>query len=143
MKATAGGVIAIILLAIYVYLIVDGCIIVGSKGASGLAFNDVMSQTLSVIGGLISALVIAELAVTKPGETPVARILSPDASDRSKSVLKWISGLYLVVWLLAGLTAFLVGMVNPNQLQPLTSVGQSWFGLAVAAAYAYFGLKPD
>ncbi|MFC5740554.1 hypothetical protein [Dyella tabacisoli] len=149
MKATAGGAIAIVLLAIYVYLIVAGCLLVGSQaGAAADAqipahFNDVMSQTLSVIGGLVSALVIAELAITKPGEAPVARVLAVDASARSKNILMWVTGLYILVWLLAGLAAFMVGMNSPNKLPPLTSVGQSWFGLAVAAAYAYFGLKPQ
>ena len=49
----------------------------------------------------------------------------------------------LVVWLIAGLVAFIKGMYSPNVLPPFTSVGQAWLGLAVAAAYAYFGLNPD
>lgn len=149
MKSLAGGAIAIVLLVIYVYLIVDGCMLIQSvpdgMPDSYLAhrFNDVMAQTLSVIGGLVSALVIAELAISKPGEPLATRILPADASTRSKRVVKWVTWLYVLVWLLAGLTAFLVGMNNPGKLPPLTSVGQSWFGLAVAAAYAYFGLRPQ
>jgi hypothetical protein len=100
-----------------------------------------MAQTLNVIGGLVSALVIAELAITKPGETPAARLLAADASPRSKSVLQTVTITYILVWLVAGLAAFLKGMYHPQVLPPLTSVGQSWLGLAVAAAYAYFGLK--
>jgi hypothetical protein len=33
-------------------------------------------------------------------------------------------------------------MNHPSVLPALTAVGQSWLGLAVASAYAYFGLTP-
>ena len=148
MKAVAGGAIAVVLLGIYAYLIFIGCAIVDCANTPGCttyptaSFNDVMAQAMSVIGGLVSALVIAELAITKAGETPVARALSADSSPKSKNILRWVTGIYILAWLLAGLAAFMVGMNHPNTLPPLTSVGQSWFGLAVAAAYAYFGLNP-
>jgi hypothetical protein len=36
-----------------------------------------------------------------------------------------------------------VGTLNhPGQVQPLTDLGQAWLGLAAAAAYSYFGVKP-
>jgi len=51
--------------------------------------------------------------------------------------------IYLVVWVIAGVAAYVVGtMWYPGKLQPLTDLGQSWFGLAVAAAYSYFGISP-
>ena len=49
---------------------------------------------------------------------------------------------YLAVWTLAGLAAFVVGLRHPDVLQPLTDLGQSWLGLAVAAGYAYFQISP-
>jgi hypothetical protein len=146
-NAIFGGVIAVVLLGIYIhllriaYLIADCVSQVGCTSRTPADFNDVMAQTLNVIGGLVSALVIAELAITKPGETPAARLLAADASPRSKSVLQTVTITYILVWLVAGLAAFLKGMYHPQVLPPLTSVGQSWLGLAVAAAYAYFGLK--
>jgi hypothetical protein len=30
-----------------------------------------------------------------------------------------------------------------SELAPLASLGQAWLGLAVASAYAYFGIKPS
>lgn len=48
---------------------------------------------------------------------------------------------YVLVWLIAGLVAFMKGMYHPQALPALTNVGQAWLGLAVAAAYAYFGLE--
>ena len=148
MNSKVGGAIALVLLFVYVLLIVIGVQTVDCALAAGCtahtvdSYNAVMAQYLSSIGGLVSALVIAELAITKPGETPAARLLVQGASERSKTTLKWVTGIYLLVWLLAGVTALLVGMFHPATLPPLTSVGQSWFGLAVAAAYAYLGVKP-
>ncbi len=149
MNSKVGGVIAIVLLLVYAYLIAVGCQTVNCALTTGCtshlpgSFNDVMGQYLSSIGGLVSALVVAELAITKPGEVPAARVLTQNASEKSKNILRWVTGIYLLVWLVAGVTALMVGMFHPTTLPPLTSVGQSWFGLAVAAAYAYLGLKPN
>lgn len=149
MRTAFGGAIAVVLLGLWVYLIVTGIQTVTCANAIGctthpvIAFNDVMAQALAIIGGLVSALVIAELAVTRSGETPAAHMLVANAGQRATTVLKVISGLYVLAWLVAGLAALLVGMQHPHILQPLTSVGQSWLGLAVAAAYAYFGLQPS
>lgn len=148
MKAIFGGTIAVVLLGIYVHLLRVAYLIVGCASQAGCTtmkpsdFNDVMAQTLAVVGGLVSALVIAELAITKPGEPPLARVLAADASDASKAVLKWVTVAYVLVWLVAGLAAFLKSMYHPDVLPAFTSLGQSWLGLSVAAAYAYFGLKP-
>lgn len=149
MRALFGGLIAVVLLGIYVHLIRIGYQMVECSTTQGCVaplpkdFNDVMAQTLTVIGGLVSALVIAELAVTKPGDAPVARALGANASDRAKSLLKIVTIVYILVWLLAGLVAFMKGMYHPKILEPFTSIGQSWLGLAVAAAYAYFGIQPQ
>jgi hypothetical protein len=97
---------------------------------------------MSLVGGLVSALVIAELAVTKPGEAPVARAIG-GASAAPTLTLTIVTAIYLVVWSFAGLAAYVVGpMWYPGKLQPLTDLGQSWLGLAVAAAYSYFGIGP-
>jgi hypothetical protein len=141
-------VIAIVLLGIYAYLIYVGCATVTCVNTVNCstftvsAFNDVMAQALSVIGGLVSAFIIAVLAVTKTGDAPVGSAIAQGVSDRAKNLLKWVSGAYILVWLVAGLSAFMVGMFHPSTLPALTNVGQSWLGLAVAAAYAYFGLSP-
>jgi hypothetical protein len=148
MKAIFGGVIAVVLLGIYVnllrvaYLIVDCASQPGCTARTPADFNDVMAQTLAVVGGLVSALVIAELAITKPGEAPVARVLPHYASPRSKTIVKAVTVAYVMVWLFVGLAAFMKGMYHPKTLPAFTGVGQSWLGLAVASAYAYFGLEP-
>jgi hypothetical protein len=150
-KFIFGGVVAVILLGLYVYAIVvaigvvNTCVATpGCTSAPPGSFNSGMVTTLTLIGGLVSALVIAELAVTRPGEAPVVRALGDNPTVTPKRVLTILTGLYLAVWVVAGVTAFFVGfMQHPNVLQPLTDLGQSWLGLAVAAAYAYFGVSPN
>jgi hypothetical protein len=149
MKFVFGGVIAIILLLIYVYAIVVGIGVVntcvatqGCSSAPPESFNTGMVTSLTLIGGLVSALVIAVLAITEPGEAPGVRAFGLTDAQASHLVLNITTGLYLGVWVLAGLAAFFVGfMLHPGVLQPLTDLGQSWLGLAVAAAYSYFGLN--
>ncbi|MEW9571540.1 hypothetical protein ABQJ54_07240 [Rhodanobacter sp. Si-c] len=147
MKMLAGGAIAVVLLVFYVLLVhsavhVVNCVSTsGCTGATVASFNDVKSQAMSVLGGLVSALIISELAITKPGEAPAARILAA-ASDRAKNVFRWTTWLYVGAWLVTGAWAFWTGLSHPSVLPALTSVGQSWLGLAVASAYAYFGISP-
>lgn len=145
MRTIAGGAIAVVLLGIYAWLIVTAAGIALCTGAgctSPGAFNPAMAQALAVITGLVSALVIAELAVTRAGEAPAMRLLRPDAGPRAKRLLRWVTAIYLLVWLVAGLAAFVIGLRHPDALPALTHVGQAWFGIAVAAAYAWLGLKP-
>ncbi|HTA66109.1 MAG TPA: hypothetical protein VK753_11440 [Xanthomonadaceae bacterium] len=148
MNSKIGGSIAIALLAIYVYLVVLGCLTVDCALAPACtrhpvaAFNEGMAQYLAELGGLVSALVIAELAITRPGETPAVRMLEPHATDKARRRLRLVAIAYLVVWFFAGAAAFLFGLGHPLVLPPLTGVGQSWFGIAVAAAYAYLGVRP-
>ncbi len=148
MKAVAGGVIAIVLLVFYVLLVhaaiavVDCVSTAGCTELTAASFNDVKSQAMSVLGGLVSALIISELAIAKPGEAPAARLLMA-ASDRAKNVLRWTTWLYIAAWLVTGAWAFWTGLNHPATLPALTSVGQAWLGLSVASAYAYVGLSPS
>ena len=142
MKSLFGGLIAVILLGIYIHLIKVAIKIVYCVAESGCPdFNEGMSQALSVIGGLVSALVIAELAVAQPGEPLAKRTLSGGASSRTIQITAVVAACYVLVWIGAGLTAFMVGLYHPDKVPALTTLGQAWLGLAVSAAYAYFGIK--
>ena len=147
MQLLFGGLISVVLLGIYVHLVrvaikVVYCVAPACTEYPQSFFNDGMAQALSVIGGLVSALVIAQLAIAKPGEAPARQSLSQDASSLAVRTLSIVSTVYVLVWIAAGLTAFLVGLYHPKEVPPLTTLGQAWLGLAVSAAYAYFGLKP-
>ena len=147
MKAIAGGVVALVLLVFYFLLVrsaiqvVDCISTAGCTELTAASFNNVKSQAMSVLGGLVSALIISELAVTKPGETPGSRVLTAQ-SGKAKNILRWTTWLYIAVWLFTGAWAFWTGLDHPDALPALTSVGQAWLGLSVASAYAYFGLSP-
>ncbi len=150
MRLALGGLIAVILLGLYVYSVIFGILVVDCTTTAGCTryplknFSSGMVQALALIGGLVSALVIAELAITKPGEQPMARALESGSSTTKQNAIKVVTAVYLLVWVGAGLAAYVVGqMQHPGVLQPLTDFGQSWLGLAVAAAYAYFGINPQ
>jgi hypothetical protein len=150
MKLLFGALIAVILLGLYEYAVYEALVVVTCASTAGCTkhniadFSEGFSHAMSMIGGLVSALVIAELAVTKPGEAPVARALGgADATSTLGWTLSVVTSIYLLVWVLTGLAAYVVGtMWYPGKLQPLTDLGQAWLGLAVAAAYAYFGISP-
>lgn len=148
MKLIMGGLIAVILLGLYVYSVVFGIAVVDCLSTPGCtrytasSFTDGMVQALTTIGGLVSALVIAELAITPPQKPVMARAITGDDTPKTKSIIKWVTGLYLLVWVATGFASYLVGQIqHPKVLQPLTDVGQAWLGLAVAAAYAYLGIS--
>jgi hypothetical protein len=150
MKLLFGGFIAVILLVLYEYAVYEGVMVAVCVSTPGCtrytvdSFSPGFSHAMSLIGGLVSALVIAELAVTKPGEAPVARVIGGAVMDPTLSwTLTIVTTIYLMVWVLAGVAAYVIGtMWYPGKLQPLTDLGQSWLGLAVAAAYSYFGIGP-
>lgn len=137
-----GGILVCILLGIYVYLITVALrVVLGTIPPD--SFTPTMASTLSLIGGLVSALVIAELAVTTPGQPPGARILGPDPTIGAKRVVLGVVVLYLAVWTMTGLAAFIWAFLkNQGVVATLTDLGQSWIGVAIAAGYSYFGIKP-
>ena len=150
MKVIFGAAISIVLLAIYVYLVqfgIDVSVCVSDDACTKLtaeSFNDRMASSLALIGGLVSALVIAELSVTKPGEVPTERLLANNLPVMAKTATRVVTGIYLLVWLFTGVAAFFYGYLaaEPGVMPALADLGQAWLGIAVGAGYAYFGIKP-
>lgn len=135
------------LLGIYVYFIWFGIQIVKCTGScAGLQpgdFNGTIASYVNLIGGLVSAIVVAELAITPPSKVPYVYRLEANgvAPDDLKpaTVLVWA---YLLAWLVVGLWVFVVTAHDPDRLVTLTDVARSWIAYAIAAAYAYFGINP-
>jgi len=144
-----GGAIAIVLLVLYVGIIiflswnVAAC---GNKANCAVPpkLNSGTTYVFNTINGLISALVVAALAITKPGDNPATRWVGPNASDFWKNAVNVIIGAYLVFWCLAGLSALIIGvMLYPSINSTLSDAGTGWLGLAIASGYAYFGIRPE
>ena len=150
MKLLFRGLIAVILLGLFVYTVYEAIMVVTCVNKTGCTqfklgdFTSGFTHAMNLIGGLVSALVIAELAITQPGQSPVARAVGGASAGAGLSwTLTIVTSAYLLVWVATGLAAYVVGtMWWPGKLQPLTDLGQGWLGLAVAAAYAYFGISP-
>lgn len=135
-----GGIIAVVLLMLYAFT--NGLLINNVINASRDVVNDGVIFVHTTVGGLISALVIAELAITKPGDTPGSRILDEYTSDRFKTNVARVTAIYLIVWLILGLSALIVGvMLYPDVSDTLSDTGTTWLGLAIAAGYSYFGIR--
>jgi len=144
-----GGVLAVVLLGIYaaaagamIYAIVTACSMAEPCTAdlSG-RFQQGYVYVLTTVGGLVSALVVAQLSVTQPGEMPNVAGFRPISRGG-----RWVGGMvvivYLVVWALVGLSSLIVGvMLYPGVISTVSDIGTVWLGLAVSAGYAYFGIE--
>jgi hypothetical protein len=149
MRAIFGGIIAVVLLAIYIFTVGKGVDIANCLAAKcGTyptieSFNDGMANAMSIINGLVSALVIAELSRTEPSQLPSGESVLGNTASSGNRFVKYATLAYLVIWLIVGLGAFIQGnLIHPKVLQPLTDLGQTWLGLAVASVYSYFGITP-
>ena len=143
-----GGLVAFILLGLYAYatiysILAAQCLSVGPCPRYNKDLNDGIATVLNLVGGLVSALVIAQLAVTEPGGTPGDGLIdSEKLADTSKKILMVVSVGYILVWLACGLASVVVGFLqHPDVVPQLTSNAKSWLGLAVAAGYSYLGVK--
>lgn len=141
-----GGVIAIILLGLYtftmIYMIsVARCVSLGECLPNNIPAGVIYIHT--TVGGLVSALVVAELALTRPGEAPGAKTLASDLSEYAQRITAYTAGGYVLVWIVSGLAALVAGsMLYPDAVKTLSDAGTTWLGIAVAAAYSYFGIRP-
>lgn len=139
-----GAILAFVLLALYcssalhlVYLVY----LVGPDGT--VTKEDGYIYVLTTVGGLVSALVIAQLSVTKPGSAPTIGGAKPESTVGIYAT-NTVVAIYLLAWIFTGLAALVVGvMLCPKVNKTISDLGTTWLGLAVSAAYAYFGIQPS
>ncbi|HHL18820.1 MAG TPA: hypothetical protein ENJ33_03715 [Thiothrix sp.] len=153
-QAVFGGVIAVVLLLLYSSILVFMITQVVNCGTAdercGEAITKGMVYVVTMIGGLISALVIAQLAITPTGEMPFMKQfeesanMPPENQPRIGKVgITRLIIIYLSVWVLLGLAALVVGVIiYPDRSETISAIGNTWLGLAVAAGYSYFGIQP-
>lgn len=142
-----GTAVAVILLGFYAYAVVIAilatqCLSEPNCTAYSKDLNEGIVTILNLVGGLVSALVVAELAVTEPGKAPATRYLAIDVRATTKNVAVIISFIYIAVWLICGVASVIVGYIqHPDVVPVLTNSAKSWMGIAVAAAYSYLGVR--
>ena len=133
MAKVVSGIIAVLLLGLYAYAI---SVLVA---APDMEPTPQVGTILGLVGGLVSALVVAVLAVTKPSERLASLFVGAgEPGDGAVTVVTWA---YLFVWLGCGIVLLFVWLKTPIPAKSLSAAATSWLGLAVAAAYAYLGLK--
>jgi uncharacterized membrane protein len=136
------GLIAVILLIIY-FLVLGFMILEVYKWDSArgeLVFNNNMIWTANVVGGLVAAVIVANLAISKPGETPLSQV-KVMSQEYGKSFMSTIIWIYIIIWLIVGLGAFFVGVIQrPEVSENLNEIGKSWLGILLGSTYAWFGI---
>jgi hypothetical protein len=137
-----GAILALVLLALFAWSTLSWIIQIVAANGAAVAKGTGYVYVLTTVAGLVSALVIAQLSVTKPGTAPGLGGLTPE-STIGVYVTNTIVAIYLIVWIVTGLSALIVGvMLYPENNRTISDLGTTWLGLAVSAAYAYFGISP-
>lgn len=137
------GVVACMLLLIY--LVTLGSLVLAvfrwdpANGSYVPGVNAIW--VINLLGGLVSGVVIGNLALADRGSTPLSQV-KVLAQDYGRKLMQGIVWTYIIAWLLAGFIAFYVGVIRyPDVSVSLNEIGKSWLGILVGAAYAWFGIK--
>ena len=150
-----GGMIAIILLGFYVWSIVDAVSVVQCMKSATAdkpcteVFSNNMSYILNTLGALISSTVVGVLGATKPSEFPVQKILTNSLKGTLTGTIQTIAALmpsiFILVWIVCGVITVIYGFVlsDTDLVAPFSAAAKAWFGVAIAAVYAYFGIRPS
>lgn len=105
-------------------------------------FHAGVTYVVTTVGGLVSALVIAKLGATRPGEMPTF-VGGEPVTDQGRFFNFIAVWAYLLTWVLVGLTCLVMGVIfYPSAIPTISDIGTVWLGLAVSAGYAYFGMEP-
>ncbi|MFL6856936.1 MAG: hypothetical protein ACJ8EB_03395 [Allosphingosinicella sp.] len=139
-RIVVGGLVAGALLALYVYVLVLAVLY-----AVGITHKEPTANAfwiLQTIGALVSALVTAVLALAANGSTGSGgatklHVLGVPA----EGPVAILAIAYLVAWLACGFVAVVVGLLQYKvEVPQLGAYARAWIGVAIVAAYAYFGL---
>lgn len=105
-------------------------------------FSEGYKIVLTTVAGLVSALVVAKLSVSSPDDPQELSIVQFKSKTSRTANIVIVIG-YLTVWAAVGFAALIYGVVlYDDAIQTVNDLGTTWFGVAVAAGYAYFNLKP-
>lgn len=145
-RLVAGGLLVISLLGLYLWAVIYAMLYAGTCQATGTPpqctppITDFFVYFLQTVGALVSAVVVSELAVTSPGDTPGMRIAAAGSGVPAGTV-KTLASLYVLAWFVSGL-ALVVWVWGLHDTVPAaTAAAKEWLGYAIAAGYAYFGVS--
>lgn len=134
-----GGVIAITLLGLYAYALIIA--LNAARVCSGTCqLSEGVAFLLQTLGALVSAVVVSELAVTRPFEAPGSRIAA-GLSAKEGNAVKILAFAYILIWLLSGVYLIVMGWLQHPTVPQIVSAAKEWLGYAIAAGYAYFGIS--
>lgn len=138
MTRVVSGLIAVFLLVVYAGVVAWLVWTTMTGGATEL--SEAMKTVLTLVGGLVSALVIAVLAVTPPAGSP-GRAFVVTGTVVERKVADGVVVSYVAVWFISGAALLVAWLMRPDASVDLAAAAKSWLGVALAAAYAYLGLK--
>lgn len=145
-----GALIALVVLMIYVVTSVHMIRVVRcdgqGEGCTEFKIENITPEVINVQNltyGLVSALVVAVLASTNPGEIPSGtQSYGVLPSKDSSIVSKLLTTVYIVAWIGIGVAMLFVGTLEYPKVSPtLHDMGITWIGVAVTAGFSYFGIK--
>jgi hypothetical protein len=136
MAKAVSATIAVILLGLYAYGVTT------LLAAPRETPAEPIITILNLVGGLVSALVIAALAITPPAANPAHFFGVASGTRLERTAASVVVSGYLLVWLGCGVSLLVRWMQVPDASPILSAAAKSWLGLAIAAAYSYLGLKP-
>lgn len=144
--AVVAAIVPIVYLSTLSLLIAEslkhGCF--SKDGCPGYKINDLVAFTVAAAHALLSAVVVAELALTKPKTAPSGQFLA-EHDQGPPSEGSYLAGAYLLVWGLGGLGVFVFlasRQESSNNVPILMELSKSWWGTVAGAAYAYWGVEP-
>jgi len=137
------GILAIALLLIYAFTL--GRIILSvyswTQQDGEFIINSNIMWAVNILGGLVSAVVIGNLALAGTGGTPETQVREM-IKAYGAGLMKATVWTYIIIWLLVGAASFYVGVIKcPDVSEQLNAMGKSWLGILVGALYAWFGIK--
>lgn len=139
-----GGLVAIVLLALFsgsvLAMIVQA--VKATPADAPVNGNEGLVYIATTVGGVVSALVISILGISRARPEMSLHQLTQFGGDRSA---RWIVAGYLLLWVVTGLAALVFGVIlYPDAVPALGDIGMTWLGLSVTTTYVYFGLsKPQ
>ncbi|GEM_PF-2417461 len=160
-KLLFGSILAMILLGLYIWSIVDAISVVQCKEEvlKHLAdknkdpqqvpicslFTDNMKYILNSIGALISATVVGALGASAIAEFPGRELFRKGLTGSLQTIAGYMPSVYILFWLGCGVFTLIYGFLlyDTDHEPAFTEHAKAWLGVAIAAGFAYFGINRD